>query len=155
MKQGFLRTASFLAWILSFLLIVWFLWRSLGVVSLAAARIYLNATAMQWQIGKQGIFAQEMWMIVAGIGAVAAMYFIEAYLRHGAQKGDLWRRAAVVFSIQLFLLFVVDSLTVWLGGYGLSWLNAGALLLELALAFLLLAYARRGWPFRSHRANSV
>jgi hypothetical protein len=149
MKKGLLLVFSYIAWILSFLLSVWLIWRSLGVVSYAAARSYLSASEMsQWQIGKQGIFLEELWVIITGIGVVISMYFTEAYFRNGVSQGNLWKRMGKVFGLLIILIFLVDGLTLGLGGVDFSWLYMGILALELGAGFVLIEYARSAWPFR-------
>jgi hypothetical protein len=98
--------AAYIFWIVSMLLTVLFLIMGRTTFPFILGSMMAESTfdARQWALAFDRIFT-----IVVGMGLVANMVVVESYFRNGVKTGDLMRRIARVFGIQLLLLFVADA----------------------------------------------
>ncbi len=97
--------ASYVMWIVSFLLWLWlmFIGRNL-LTGLLAATVSPGAT----QQARMVQLLDRVYMLVMGLIWLVLMLVVENYFRRGAQKGDLWRRIGRVIGPQVLLIFAVD-----------------------------------------------
>lgn len=149
MKNTLAYITAFLVWIVAFLMGIWFIFRSLNVLFyFLQGRLLSAADLNEFMAGKQNIFIEMVYVIFIGILLLIAMLVVEEYLRRGVRKGMLIKYIAKVFTPILFLLFLIDLLTLLLVGIAASsilfWL---IMLVELGLSFVLFEYVRSAWPF--------
>jgi hypothetical protein len=84
------------------------------------------------------------------------MVAVESYFRAGVKPGDLTRRLARVFGIQLLLLFIADGAQqLMMISAFISWPRIAVLLLELAAGLFLTIYSFRVQPKKLDRAGNL
>ncbi len=129
---------AYLAWIIAFLLFLWFFIISRETVS-NLLHMSLGQTLQQVKMQE---FLNRMYTFLAGLAWLIFMIVTESYFRHGAEKGDLARRVTRFIGVELALTFIADFILAlmigldilspsrWIllivemvGGVGLIWLG--------------------------------
>jgi hypothetical protein len=144
---------AYLMWVVSMLLGILFLvmGRTTFPVFLGSALAESAFDARQWAIAIDRIFT-----LVVGMALVVNMVAVESYFRAGVKPGDLTRRLARVFGIQLLLLFIADGAQqLMMISAFISWPRIAVLLLELAAGLFLTIYSFRVQPKKLDRAGNL
>jgi len=116
---------AYLAWILAFLLFLWFFIISRETVS-NLLHLSLGQTLQQIKMQE---FLNRMYTFLAGIAWLIIMIVTENYFRHGAEKGDLARRTTRFIGVELALIFIADLILAIMVGLDILSLNRWILLI--------------------------
>lgn len=126
--------------------LMWF-----AAIALGGWLAYLSLFALQGVLGRyagesltrawQADFLNKVFAIALGLLLLAGIIVVEEYLKRGVERGELRRRLARVFGVELLLVFAADLCLMGLqgGSLWLRWLILGS---ELVAGAALVLY---GW----------
>jgi hypothetical protein len=107
-NNWFMQVAIFLLWALSSVLSFWTILVAHQSFQVSIANLYVQDDIVR---GWQARFFDKVFIIIAGLIWLIAVFFIEGYFRDGIAKHDVWRRAARVFGIELIIFFIFNLIT--------------------------------------------
>lgn len=126
---------AYLAWILAFLLFLWFFIVSRETIS-SLAHVSMGQTLQQIKMQE---FINRMYTFLAGLAWLVVMITTESYFRTGVKKGDLARRITRFLGVEMALIFLADFVLAILIGFNvLSAARWVIMIVELAAAGLLI-----------------
>lgn len=126
---------AYLAWILAFLLFLWFFIVSRETIS-NLAHVLLGQTLQQIKMQE---FINRMYTFLAGLAWLVVMIVTESYFRNGVKRGDLARRITRFLGVEVALIFLADFVLALLIGFDiLSMMRWLILIIELAAAGVLI-----------------
>jgi len=112
-KKWFIHVLVFLLWALSNALSLWMLVAVRQGFLVSMTNLYVKEDIVR---GWQARFFDKIFFIIAGLVWLIGIFLIESYFRGGIEKHDVWRRAARIFGVELFILCIFDLIIVLVGG---------------------------------------
>jgi hypothetical protein len=101
---------AYLAWIVSFLLWVWFMIKSRETIAGLMARFYLDGS---FQSQKVFDFFNQFYFYITGLVWLVLMIVAEQYFRDGVKKGNVYYRICRLLGPELLLLFLFSALSLF------------------------------------------
>jgi hypothetical protein len=128
---------AYMFWIIVLLIAFLFALISQSALELAAAKYYINDKFMHQMMIR---FLDKTYLFILGLVWIILMVVVEEYFRTGVKKGVLIQRFALVFGIEMILIFVFDFSLWGLQNWVLSTDRIFLLVSELLLGAGLLVY---------------
>lgn len=126
---------AYLAWVIAFLLFLWFFIVSRETIS-SLAHALLGQSLQETKMQE---FINRMYTFLAGLAWLVVMITTESYFRTGVQKNDLARRISRFIGVEVALIFLADFILALLIGFdNLAALRWVILIVELVAAAALI-----------------